>query len=75
MHAKDLGLPGLAADVLDQLVGRVLRNFRSIFHFDLLIDKMNQKSFVVQIPKSVPWVLTSDMIVEVDPLPDACLRL
>ncbi|SDP77529.1 hypothetical protein SAMN04488512_14110, partial [Sulfitobacter litoralis] len=29
-------------------------------HLDLLIDKMNQKSSLIQILKSVPRVLTSD---------------
>jgi hypothetical protein len=30
-------------------------------HLDLLIDKMNQKSSVIQCFKSVPMVLTSDI--------------
>ena len=30
-------------------------------HLDLLIDKMNQKSSVIQSFKSVPMVLTSDI--------------
>ena len=31
-------------------------------HLDLLIDKMNQKSSSIQILKSVPRVLTSDIL-------------
>ena len=58
--SAELGLTALAANVLDQLVSCVLRCFRLLSHLDLPIGKMNQKSSVVQILKSVPRALTSD---------------
>ena len=54
------GLAGPAANVLDQFVSCVFRSLLLLHHFDLLIDKMNQKSSVVQILKSDLGVLTSD---------------
>jgi len=41
------------------LLGGVFRRLGFLYHLDLLIDKMNQKSSLFQILKSVPWVLTS----------------
>jgi hypothetical protein len=53
-------LAGLAADVLNNLVGCIFRCGWLLRHLDLLIDKMNQKSSLIQILKSVQQVLTSD---------------
>lgn len=50
----------VAAGVLDHLLGGLFRCLWLLRHLDLLIDKMNQKSSVIQILKSVPRVLTSD---------------
>jgi hypothetical protein len=50
-------LKGLAANGLDQIVSSLLRGLRSLRPFDHLIDKRNQKSFMVQILKSTLWEL------------------
>lgn len=57
---RKVGLAGLSADVLDQLVSRVLRRSGFLIHLRSLKAAMNQKSSVVQILKAVPQVLTSD---------------
>ena len=41
-------MPGLAKDVLNHLVGRAFRSLCFLRHLDLLIDKMNQKSSLIQ---------------------------
>lgn len=51
-----LVLPGFGADVLDRIAGGIFRCLRC------LINKMNLKSFVVQILKSVPGALTPDVV-------------
>ena len=50
----------LVFDVASGVVGCILRCLGLLHHLDLLIDKMNQKSSVIQILKSVQRVLTSD---------------
>ena len=53
-------MAGLAPYVLDHLVGGVFRRLGLLRHLDLLIDKKNRNSSLIQILKSVPKVLTSD---------------
>jgi hypothetical protein len=57
---RRIGLAGPAADVLNNLVGCIFRCGWLLRHLDLLIDKMNQKSSLNQILKSVQRVLKSD---------------
>jgi hypothetical protein len=57
---RRIGLAGPAADVLNNLVGCIFRCGWLLRHLDLLIDKMNQKSSLNQILKSVQRVLTAD---------------
>jgi|TARA_B110000908_G_C9831049_1_gene261364 hypothetical protein len=55
-----ISLPGRAPDVFDHLVGGVFRCGWLLRYLDLLIDKMNLKSSLIQILKSVQQALTSD---------------
>lgn len=51
---RRIGLAGLAADVLDHLHGSIFGCLSFLGPLDLMIDRMNQKTLIMQILKSVP---------------------
>ncbi len=57
-----ISLADIAPDVLVQLVGGTLRCPWLLCHLDLLINKMEQKTYVFQILKSAQQALTADSL-------------